>query len=74
MGDSNVDGDGGEVDGDGGGGDGVDGDGFGDTSPSWQGARTETFVPQNWSSTTAAQQNYSGKNAELFRVSASEGS
>jgi hypothetical protein len=29
MGDSNIDGDGGEVDGDGGGGDGVDGDGSG---------------------------------------------
>jgi hypothetical protein len=34
MGDSNVDGDGGEVDGDGGGGDGVDGDGSGGTSSS----------------------------------------
>jgi hypothetical protein len=47
MGDSNVGGDGGELDGDGGGGDGVDGDGSGGTSPSWQGARTETSVPQN---------------------------
>jgi hypothetical protein len=43
MGDSNVDGDGGEVDGDGGGGDGVDGDGFGDTSPSWQGEHRLLF-------------------------------
>jgi hypothetical protein len=46
MGDSNVDGDGGEVDGDGGGGDGVDGDGSEGTSPSRQGARTETYVPR----------------------------
>jgi hypothetical protein len=42
MGDSNVNGDGGEVDGDGGG---VDGGGSGGTSPSRQGAKTETSVP-----------------------------
>jgi hypothetical protein len=47
MGESNVDEDGGEVDGDGGGGDGVDGDGSGGSSPSRQGARTATSVPQN---------------------------
>jgi hypothetical protein len=29
-----------------------------------QGARTETFVPQNWSSTTAMLRNFSGKNAD----------
>jgi hypothetical protein len=46
MGDSNIDGDDGEVDGDGGGGDGVDGDGFGGTSPSRQGAGTETSIPR----------------------------
>jgi hypothetical protein len=46
MGDNNVDGDGGEVDGDDNGGDGVDGDGSGGTSPSWQGAETETSVPR----------------------------
>jgi hypothetical protein len=54
MGDSNIDGDGGEVDGDGSGGDGVDGDGSGGNSPSWQGARTETSIPQN-SSVAAAE-------------------
>jgi hypothetical protein len=32
----------------------IDGDGSGGTSPSWQGAGTETFVPQN-SSTAAAE-------------------
>jgi hypothetical protein len=41
MGDSNVDGDGGEVDRDGGGGDRVDGDGSGGTSPS----RSRDFCP-----------------------------
>jgi hypothetical protein len=51
MGDNNVDPDGGEVDGDDGG---VDGDGSGGTSPSRQGAGTETSVPQNWSSIVAA--------------------
>jgi hypothetical protein len=64
MGDSNVDGDGGEVDGDGGGGDGVDRDGSGGTSPSQQGARTETFVPQNLSVMTAELQNSFSKNAD----------
>jgi hypothetical protein len=61
MGDSNVDGDGGEVDEDGGG---VDGDGSRGTSPSWQGAGTETSIPQNWSSTAAALRNFSGKNTD----------
>jgi hypothetical protein len=44
MGVSNVDRDGG----------GVDGDGSGGNSPSRQGAGTEIFVPQNWSSIAAA--------------------
>jgi hypothetical protein len=64
MGDSNVDGDGGEVDGDGGGVIGVDGFGSGGTSPSRQGAGTETSVPQNWSSIAAALRNFSGKNTD----------
>jgi hypothetical protein len=58
MGDSNIDGDGGEDDGDGGGGDGVDGDGSGGTSLSWQVARTETSVPQNSSAAAAELQNF----------------
>jgi hypothetical protein len=37
----------------------IDGDGSGGTSPSWQGARTETSVPQNLSS-------MGGGAAELF--------
>jgi hypothetical protein len=64
MGDNDVDGDGGEVDGDGGGVDGVNADGSGGTSPSRQGAGTETSIPRNWSSTAAALRNFSGKNAE----------
>jgi hypothetical protein len=64
MGDSNADGDGGEVDGDSGGGNGVDGDGSGGTSPSWQGARTETSIPQNYSSTAAVLRNFTGRNAD----------
>jgi hypothetical protein len=58
MGDSNNDGDG----------SGVDGDGSGGNSPSWQGARIETSVPRNWSSTAAALRNFSGRNADSFRV------
>jgi hypothetical protein len=64
MGDSNIDGDGGEVDGDGGGGDGVDGDGFRGTSSSWQGARTETSVPRNLSSMVAVLRNFTGRNTD----------
>jgi hypothetical protein len=41
----------------------TDGDGSGGTSPSRQGARTETSVPQNLSSMAAALRNYFGKNA-----------
>jgi hypothetical protein len=57
MGDSNVDGDGGGVDGDG-------EDGFGGNYLSWQGAGTETFVPQNWSSTMAALRNFIWENVD----------
>jgi hypothetical protein len=46
----------------------TDGDGSGDTSPSRQGARTETFVPRNLSSMAAALRNCSGKIADCFRV------
>jgi hypothetical protein len=72
MGDINVDGDGGEFDGDDGGGDGINGDGSGGTSPSRQGIGTETSVPQNWSSMAVVLQNFTRKNAERFRVFASE--
>jgi hypothetical protein len=54
IGDSTVDGDGGEVDGDGGDG---DGDGSGGTSPSWQGVGTETSVSQNSSAAVAELRN-----------------
>jgi hypothetical protein len=46
----------------------TDGDGSGGTSPSRQGAGTETSVPRNLSSTAAVLRNCSGKNADLFRV------
>jgi hypothetical protein len=46
----------------------TDGDGSGDTSPSRQGARTETSVPQNSSTAVVELQNCSGKNADCFRV------
>jgi hypothetical protein len=62
MGDSNGDEDGG----------GVDGDGSGGNSPSWQGARTETYVPQNWASMAAALWNFSWTETVLFRVFASK--
>jgi hypothetical protein len=42
----------------------TDGDGSGGTSPSWQGAETETSIPQNLSSMVVALQNYSRKNAD----------
>jgi hypothetical protein len=54
MGDSNGDEDGG----------GVNGDGSGGNSLSWQGATTETSVPQNWSSMAAALRNFIWKNAD----------
>jgi hypothetical protein len=64
MGDSNIEGDGGEVNGDGGGGDGVDGDGSGGTSPSRQGAGTETSVPQNLSVAAAELRDFFWKIAD----------
>jgi hypothetical protein len=64
MEDSNVDGDGSEVDGDGGGSDGVDGDGSGDTSPSQQDARTETYVRRNSSVVAAELWNSFWKNTD----------
>jgi hypothetical protein len=42
----------------------TDGDGSGGTSPSRQGAGTETSVPRNLSSMAAELRNYSGKNAD----------
>jgi hypothetical protein len=64
MGDSNVDEDGGGIDGDGGGDDGVDGDGSGGTSPSQQGARTETSIPQNSSVVAVELQNSFSENTK----------
>jgi hypothetical protein len=52
----------------------TDGDGSGGTSPSQQGGGTETSVPRNLSSTAAVLRNCSGKNADCFRVFASEAS
>jgi hypothetical protein len=46
----------------------TDGDGSGGTSPSRQGAETETSIPQNLSSTAAGLRNCSGKNADSPRV------
>jgi hypothetical protein len=46
----------------------TDGDGSGGTSPSRQGARIETSVPRNLSSTAAALRNCSGKNVDFPRV------
>jgi hypothetical protein len=46
----------------------TNGDGSGGTSPSRQGAGTETFVPQNSSVAAAELQYYSRKNADCFRV------
>jgi hypothetical protein len=72
IGDSKVDGDGGEVDGDGGEVDGVSGDGDGDgsggTSVSRQGAGTETSIPQNSSTVAAELRNCFWKIADSPRV------
>jgi hypothetical protein len=54
IGDNNIDGDGG----------GVDGDGSGGNSPSLQGAKTETSVPQTSSSMAAVLQNFSWMDAD----------
>jgi hypothetical protein len=46
----------------------TDGDGSEGTSPSWQGAGTETSVPQNSSVAAAELQDSFSKIADLFRV------
>jgi hypothetical protein len=46
----------------------TNGDGSEGTSPSRQGAGTETSVPRNLSLTAAELRNYSGKNADSSRV------
>jgi hypothetical protein len=46
----------------------TDGDGSEGTSPSRQGAGTETSVPRNLSLMAAALRNCTGKNADCFRV------
>jgi hypothetical protein len=68
IGDSKVDGDGGEVDGDAETAMEIDGDGSGGTSPSRQGAGTETFVPQNSSMAAAELRNCFWKIADSLRV------
>jgi hypothetical protein len=47
----------------------TDGDGSGGASPSWQGARTETSVPQNLASTAAALRNCSGNFTDSLEFS-----
>jgi hypothetical protein len=46
----------------------TDGDGFGGTSPSWQGAKTETYVPQNSLEAAAELPNCSRNFTDSFRV------
>jgi hypothetical protein len=46
----------------------TDGDGSGGTSPSWQGARTETSIPRNSSAAVAELRNSFWKIAVSFRV------
>jgi hypothetical protein len=46
----------------------TDEDGSEGTSPSWQGARTETSVPQNLWVAAAELQNYFSKITDHFRV------
>jgi hypothetical protein len=46
----------------------TDGDGSGGTSPSWQGAGTDTSVPRNLPSMVVKLRNCSGKNADSPRV------
>jgi hypothetical protein len=52
----------------------IDGDGSRGTSPSWQGARTETSVPQNSSMAAAELRNCSGNFADSPRVFCPEAS
>jgi hypothetical protein len=51
----------------------TDGDGSGGTSPSRQGAGTETYVRRNLSSMAAALRNCSGNFVDCFRVWTSRG-
>jgi hypothetical protein len=46
----------------------ADGDGSRGTFPSRQGARIETYVPQNLSAAVTELRNCSGKNSDCFRV------
>jgi hypothetical protein len=46
----------------------TDGDGSGGTSPSWQGAGTETSIPRNLSAAAAELRNSFWKIADCFRV------
>jgi hypothetical protein len=46
----------------------TDGDGSGGTSPSRQGAGTETYVPRNSSVAAAELQEFFSKNTDRFRV------
>jgi hypothetical protein len=68
IGDSKVDGDGGEVDGDGGDGDGDRWRWLRGHFPVRQGAGTETSVPRNSSTVAAELRNCFWKIAESFRV------
>jgi hypothetical protein len=52
----------------------TDGDGSGGTSPSWQGAGTETSVPRNSSTMAAELRNCFWKIVESFRVFCPEAS
>jgi hypothetical protein len=68
IGDSKVDGDGGEVDGDGGDGDGDRWRWLQVHFPSWQGAGTKTSVPRNSSTEAAELWNSFWKIADSLRV------
>jgi hypothetical protein len=72
IGDNKVDGDGGEVDGYGRDGDGDRWRWLRGTSPSRQGAGTETSVPRNSSVAVAELQNCSGNFADSFAPTSSE--
>jgi hypothetical protein len=51
----------------------TNGDGSGGTSPSQQGAETETYVPRNSSVVAAELQDFFSKNTDRFRVWTSGG-
>jgi hypothetical protein len=52
----------------------TDGDGSEGTSPSWQGAGTETSIPRNSSTTAAELRNCFWKTADSFRIFCPEAS